>query len=98
MWFERIKSISKELVKDVTKILYKSLDYRPAEPLFVFKVQHKVVQRQLVQRQLVQQQLVQYYKCGSSYNGNSSHELGCQTAARLVSWTGHQKIELTTPN
>jgi hypothetical protein len=48
-------------------------------------VQRQLIQRQLVQRQLVQRQLVQYYKCISSYNGNSSR-------------TGRQKIELTTPN
>jgi hypothetical protein len=41
---------------------------------FIKLVQHKLVQWQLVQRQLVQRQLVQYYKCVSSYNGNSSHE------------------------
>jgi hypothetical protein len=49
-------------------------------------VQQQVVQWQVVQRQVVQRQVVQYYKCGNSYNGSSSHELG------------RRKIELTTPN
>jgi hypothetical protein len=61
-------------------------------------VPRKIVERQLVKRQLVERQVVENGKCGNSSNGNSSHELGCRTAARLVSWTGRQKIELTTPN
>jgi hypothetical protein len=46
----------------------------------------QLVQWQLVQWQLVQWQLVQYYKCGNSYNGSSSHELGRRKAARLMNW------------
>jgi hypothetical protein len=50
----------------------------------VCMVQRKLVQRQLVQRQVVQRQVVQYCKCGKSYNGSSSHELGRTTAARTM--------------
>jgi hypothetical protein len=64
----------------------------------IFKVPRKIVERQVVERQVVKRQVVKNCKCGYSSNGNSSHELGRRTAARLVSWTGRQKIELTTPN